>query len=92
MIIFSNSKDLYSCLSDDAALGQPNFAANMKVGAAGNVGVFTVVNQTTKRSFNFGYSCDIWSASETEIITTKIVEIAPQFVLCNQTDHTLRFV
>ena len=71
------------------------------VGAAG--GRIQVQSKDKRNTYNYAYSSHLASAckysrthltlaeAETELISTKIVEIAPQFVLCNFTSHQLMF-
>ena len=75
LIIFQNTRELYAMLED--ATQEAHFTDKLKIGSAGNTGDFYVVNQQSKRTFHYGYQSQIWSVSDTDLVSTKIVEVAP---------------
>ena len=87
IIIFQNTMEMYATHASDSTAP----SGEMILNPGGSIGDITVQTKDQKHSYNFGYCCSLWSASDTELFSTKIVEVAPKFILVNQTRLPLHF-
>ena len=87
--IFDDNQAMFCSLAENSTSG---FSEKLMLKTVGHTGSFNVTSKDSVKQYSYGYSVHLaLSAKHFDIPLTKIVEIAPQFIVVNKTNSQIMY-